>query len=191
MKEQTKEPWIEYSRERFEFFIESLIDTFSDEKVRDDEDSILSLSLSMFNNVLLTMHELLESKTPAGAILFSNMIASMDEAAERAIYLASGYIPEDEMDLMASLEMDDARNEFLQQIKGTSEYWKKQANSIEDACDGVAFSIMALIDGTSCDYYTPLELIAKSPTYGTHNIAGSLHDNYYKTELEEEDEESK
>lgn len=50
-----------------------------------------------------------------------------------------------------AITKEEARETFLEQIKTIVDYWSEleQPKSVKDRCDGVAFSILAMIDGCS------------------------------------------
>lgn len=47
--------------------------------------------------------------------------------------------------------MKNSREEFLKSIRTIVDYWSKTADTKERAADGVAFSIMCLLDGVCVD----------------------------------------
>ena len=52
---------------------------------------------------------------------------------------------------------EEVREEFLRKIKAIAKYWatvkiqEPERDTIEERCDGVAFSILNIFDGTSAD----------------------------------------
>ena len=72
-----------------------------------------------------------------------------------------------------------AREEFLNQVRKLTTYWQSQPGTEEEKVNGIAFSILSLLDGCTVDYLVPIELIIDSTDYGRHDIAGELHDCYY------------
>lgn len=45
---------------------------------------------------------------------------------------------------------DEARDEFLDSVRNIAKYWAEQPNqSPQERCDGVAFSILSMIDGST------------------------------------------
>lgn len=95
---------------------------------------------------------------------------------------------------------EEVRTEFLAHVRGLVEYWHDvEGRDPKDKLNGLAFSIMAAIDGCSVDI--PAFILAPFPheedkkysiskrnNYYPENhksnvkcdIAGSLHDNFYK-----------
>ena len=47
--------------------------------------------------------------------------------------------------------MKNRREQFLQSVRTAIEYWSKVAETKEKAAQGVAFSIMCLLDGVCVD----------------------------------------
>lgn len=57
---------------------------------------------------------------------------------------------------------DEARELFLEAVRGCVHYWSKMASGSEaDKISGVAFSILNLIDGTSGQYPASLDLVVR------------------------------
>jgi hypothetical protein len=49
--------------------------------------------------------------------------------------------------------IEEVRKEFMGAVKGIVRYWSNvESESVKDACDGVAFSILSLIDGCSGNF---------------------------------------
>lgn len=61
-----------------------------------------------------------------------------------------------------ALTTEEARELFLKAVRGCISYWSAQKGMpAEDRCEGVAFSILNLIDGTSGQYPVALDLVAR------------------------------
>jgi len=74
-----------------------------------------------------------------------------------------------------------SKKEFLDAIKSIANYWANEGEDKQSACDGVAFSIMALLDGCSSrnlNGYMLMELDDKG--HALDDITGELHDDYAK-----------
>jgi len=86
--------------------------------------------------------------------------------------------------------MEKAKQDFLQAVRDNAEYWAKQSGTKEHVCNGLAFSIMALLDGCSSHNlcgYSVQELSMSGQPKGP-NLAGSLHDDYYQTTTKKQDD---
>lgn len=55
--------------------------------------------------------------------------------------------------------MKNSREQFLQSVRTAIEYWSKIADTKEKAAEGVAFSIMCLLDGVCVDNLAGYEVI--------------------------------
>ena len=55
--------------------------------------------------------------------------------------------------------MKNSREQFLQSVRTAVEYWKQVADTKEKAAEGVAFSIMCLLDGVCVDNLDGYEVI--------------------------------
>ena len=86
---------------------------------------------------------------------------------------------------------DELFDEFLIKVREIAEYWAKVGDTKQEACEGVAFSILALIDGVRVDTSYPLTLVVDIPEKemqkelhikdGTEiNKEKYLHDFFYK-----------
>lgn len=101
--------------------------------------------------------------------------------------------------------VDEVREKFLEAVRRRVEYWEKETRvaSVRDRLDGLAFTILAMLDGSSMEmpgfvlipcpheddkkylqsqgenWYRPIktELVE-----ALGDISGSLHDRYYRTE---------
>jgi hypothetical protein len=51
-----------------------------------------------------------------------------------------------------AITTEEATTEFLTRVKQLAKYWASQGKSVEDACDGVAFSILSLMDGSQLNF---------------------------------------
>lgn len=92
---------------------------------------------------------------------------------------------------------DEVRKKFLDSVRGIAKYWasESRAQTVQERCDGVAFSILVLLDGGHG--MMPGFTVAASPHEDDreyrrelgedwfpvsdceHDIAGSLHEQYY------------
>lgn len=49
--------------------------------------------------------------------------------------------------------VEEVREEFLNIVRETARYWANVSDrTIEEKCDGVAFSILVLLDGQTCGF---------------------------------------
>jgi len=79
--------------------------------------------------------------------------------------------------------MEKAQQDFLQAVRDNAEYWAKQSGTKEHVCNGLAFSIMVLLDGYSNHNLRGYSLFENSMIGKPigENLTGSLHDDYRKT----------
>jgi len=77
--------------------------------------------------------------------------------------------------------VDEVREEFISEIKVTARYWAglKDKRDIE-RCEGVAFSILSIIDGSSCLPAFDL-LVAPHETDKQYHIDNG--EDYYKDKM--------
>lgn len=71
---------------------------------------------------------------------------------------------------------DEIRNEFLTHVSGLITYWNEQGTSQKDALEGLAFSILAMLDGTSV---LPEFIVAPLITDEDRAFMDEEGDNYY------------
>ncbi|MGE3538801.1 MAG: hypothetical protein AB7N91_15385 [Candidatus Tectimicrobiota bacterium] len=91
---------------------------------------------------------------------------------------------------------DEARAIFLREVKALAEYWGHLAGkSQQEVADGVAFSLLALLDGAAMDFCAVDILLKPHPDDTAYqqdqgapwfeagqNIAGSLHTLWHTAE---------
>lgn len=73
----------------------------------------------------------------------------------------------------------DKRQEFLQQIKTYIDFWDKHDTDKKDCLDGLAFSILVILDGESSINAFSVRPILENGEEGD-DIAGGLHDDFNK-----------
>lgn len=79
---------------------------------------------------------------------------------------------------------EERREEFLKVIAENVHYWDEvvEGYSQKERLEGLAFSILSYIDGSSgdCHFLIPAVETEKGATFNIHNnIAGSLHDHFF------------
>jgi hypothetical protein len=74
---------------------------------------------------------------------------------------------------------EEVRTEFLQHIRGAVNYWAnlKGEHTIEDRCEGVAFSILVAIDG--CSSGLPAFILAPIPHESDKQFSIDNNENYF------------
>lgn len=100
--------------------------------------------------------------------------------------------------IFRELTEDEVRNEFIEHVHGVVEYYKRSDNDIDSKLEGVAFSILVLLDGGTLglpkfivapdpcpedkDFYINEEMCNYYPEnyMNTINcdISGSLHESF-------------
>ena len=71
------------------------------------------------------------------------------------------------------------KDEFLRQIRMLVEFWEnnEKCNTIRERLDGLAFSILYLLDGKSSEVQN--FMISPDNTKDKENISGNLSDSYF------------
>ena len=86
---------------------------------------------------------------------------------------------------MTKITPEDLRDELIDAIRNIARYWSKQEGSTLDVCDGVAFSILVLLDGCSSAMPCSFDLTAhvhpddEDQSYEGVTISDMLHEHYY------------
>jgi hypothetical protein len=76
----------------------------------------------------------------------------------------------------------EARKEFLQHIHDCSEYWASLPDQTpQERCDGVAFSILVMLDGESMDL--PAMNISLSPHPDDKKYLKSIGENWFEPNM--------
>jgi hypothetical protein len=77
-----------------------------------------------------------------------------------------------------SERISQIRNEFLEEIRLIVKYWYKQNQPEIEKLEGVAFSILVLIDGMAA--MPPFDIIPHKCKEGLHFDGQLLHDLFYE-----------
>ena len=86
---------------------------------------------------------------------------------------------------MTKITPEDLRDELIDAIRNINRYWSKQDGTKQDICDGVAFSILVLLDGCSSAMPCSFDLTAhvhpddEDQSYEGVVISDMLHEHYY------------
>ena len=83
------------------------------------------------------------------------------------------------------------KQEFIESVKHIVEYWSRQSDQTDyEKCDGVAFSILNLLDGNKA--FMPAYEVRPLDDEGNagEDIAGSLHELYNALESEEDESDT-
>jgi hypothetical protein len=76
----------------------------------------------------------------------------------------------------------EVRKEFLQNIHDCSEYWASLSDkTIQERCDGLAFSILVMIDGESMDF--PAMNISLAPHPKDKEFFKNKGENWYEADM--------
>ena len=77
---------------------------------------------------------------------------------------------------MAKGTLKQSREEFLDEIRGIIDYWSAIPNvDKENACKGVAFSIMCLLDGVCASKLYGYDVVDKETGQKITNYSSNLH----------------
>ena len=74
--------------------------------------------------------------------------------------------------------MKDCRKAFLDSIKGIVEYWTSLDIDKKEVGHGVAFSILCLLDGVSCDNLDGYEVIDNETNGRVSDYTRELHSDF-------------
>ena len=71
---------------------------------------------------------------------------------------------------------EEVRDQFLNHVRGLIDYWSARPDSTKECVEGVAFSILAALDGGSG---LPAFYVVASPHPSDRDFNKSLGENYY------------
>ena len=88
-----------------------------------------------------------------------------------------------------TMNEEETTEDFLNHIRGLIDYWENdvEGKTIKERLEGLAFSILVVIDGESMQPPCVLRPLVSSPNGDEwldigHDISGNLHNLFYKKE---------